>query len=230
MWDRHKTLKLLGAFVLLMLSALPTAHAAPQTARELLKLGSSGVAVAELQERLNTWLVQAKVARTPLAVTGYFGKQTEAAVRSFQRARALPVTGVVDEATWAQLPAPATSQALKYFWPRQLPPGMAVDRGRSWDDGTAYELRLARSGARPAGVSIYGGVEGEAPDLPGRQVRVRGLPAMAYNTGAGNSVEWREAGRSYAIMGDLSLPELLALAHDLQTIDRGRWLRSLGGR
>jgi anti-sigma factor RsiW len=53
---------------------------------------------------------------------------------------------------------------------------------------------------------------------------------MAYNTGAGNSVEWREAGRSYAIMGDLSLPELLALANDLQTIDRGRWLRSLGGR
>ena len=69
MWYRHKTLKLLGSLVLLMLSALPPVHAAEQTDRGLLKYGSSGVAIVELQERLNAWIVQAQVARTPLPVT-----------------------------------------------------------------------------------------------------------------------------------------------------------------
>lgn len=36
----------------------------------------------------------------PLEITGEFDAQTEASVRSFQRVYGLPVTGVVDEATW----------------------------------------------------------------------------------------------------------------------------------
>lgn len=36
----------------------------------------------------------------PLEITGEFDAQTEASVRSFQRVYGLPVTGIVDEATW----------------------------------------------------------------------------------------------------------------------------------
>ena len=36
----------------------------------------------------------------PLEITGVYDAQTEASVRSFQRVYGLPVTGIVDEATW----------------------------------------------------------------------------------------------------------------------------------
>lgn len=39
----------------------------------------------------------------PVDITGYFGEQTEQAVKSFQRVYGLPVTGVVDRQTWIDL-------------------------------------------------------------------------------------------------------------------------------
>jgi peptidoglycan hydrolase-like protein with peptidoglycan-binding domain len=39
----------------------------------------------------------------PLTITGEFGAQTEAAVKSFQRVFGLPQTGIVDETTWDDL-------------------------------------------------------------------------------------------------------------------------------
>lgn len=38
-----------------------------------------------------------------LSIDGAFGPRTESAVRAFQADRGMPVTGVVDEATWARL-------------------------------------------------------------------------------------------------------------------------------
>ena len=37
---------------------------------------------------------------SPVDITGYFGEETEASVKSFQRVFGLPQTGVVDRATW----------------------------------------------------------------------------------------------------------------------------------
>ena len=39
----------------------------------------------------------------PLQITGEYDAQTEASVRSFQRVYGLPVTGIVDEATWEDI-------------------------------------------------------------------------------------------------------------------------------
>jgi peptidoglycan hydrolase-like protein with peptidoglycan-binding domain len=75
-----------------------------------LRLGSRGSAVIDLQTRLATAGFSAGTA------DGIFGSRTDAAVRSFQRARGLGVDGVVGPQTWNELlgtttapqPAPST--------------------------------------------------------------------------------------------------------------------------
>jgi len=67
--------------------------------------GSRGPQVTELQQRLDVWLATTHYSPSPLPITGFFGPQTEVVVRSFQLNHGLPVTGEVDDATWAKLPA-----------------------------------------------------------------------------------------------------------------------------
>lgn len=69
-----------------------------------LRKGARGTAVADLQRRL------AAAGFSAGAVDGIFGSLTDAAVRSFQRARRLLVDGVVGPQTWGALPraAPGT--------------------------------------------------------------------------------------------------------------------------
>lgn len=64
-----------------------------------LRLGDSGTAVITLQRRLNIW-------GADIAVDGYFGPLTDAAVRTFQTQVFGPgpdVDGIVGPATWAEL-------------------------------------------------------------------------------------------------------------------------------
>ena len=66
--------------------------------RPVLRNGSNGGAVKELQAKLN-----AHGASPALSVDGGFGPLTEAAVRAFQTAKGLLVDGVVGSQTWAAL-------------------------------------------------------------------------------------------------------------------------------
>ncbi len=82
------------------------AHAA---ARPSLRRGDRGASVRELQSLLNTWITTTRSPLRQLPVNGVFGPQTEATVKAFQRAKRLPVTGVVASLTWQALlgtPAP----------------------------------------------------------------------------------------------------------------------------
>jgi Putative peptidoglycan binding domain len=75
--------------------------AAPAPSRNpKLALGANGQEVKRLQQALAVAL------NRPLPATGYFGPQTQQAVRDFQSAHGLPVTGIVDEATWTALQQP----------------------------------------------------------------------------------------------------------------------------
>lgn len=62
----------------------------------VLRIGSSGASVRELQKALYTrgWSVE---------VDGHFGAETLEAVRAFQKAEGLPVDGMVGARTWAAL-------------------------------------------------------------------------------------------------------------------------------
>jgi len=69
--------------------------------------GSKGEPVSQAQRALR---------RTPnlaLQVDGEFGPLTETATKEFQKQAGLPVTGVVDEATWQALPTGLPMPVLK---------------------------------------------------------------------------------------------------------------------
>ncbi|UOE42682.1 peptidoglycan-binding domain-containing protein [Agromyces larvae] len=72
--------------------------AAPQ--RPMLRRGSVGPSVGELQTKLNE-----RGAEPPLAVDGIFGPLTDAAVRAFQTQQAIGVDGIVGPITWGRLDA-----------------------------------------------------------------------------------------------------------------------------
>jgi peptidoglycan hydrolase-like protein with peptidoglycan-binding domain len=75
------------------------ALAPPPTLRE----GSKGASVVTLQNKLKA------AGFNPGAADGAFGPKTEAAVKSFQRARGLTADGVVGPKTWAALNKPPAS-------------------------------------------------------------------------------------------------------------------------
>ena len=90
----------------------------------LIRYGSRGSAVQELQYRLNQWL--RRTSRPILAVDGIFGSRVESAVRAFQSMAGLAVDGIV---------GPHTLNALRVFAtaPDQQPstpahPAVATDR------------------------------------------------------------------------------------------------------
>jgi len=75
--------------------------------RPLVRFGSRGVVVEELQYRLNVWIVVTPSSgQARLNVDGIFGPKTLAAARAFQRAMTLTVDGVVGPQTWRRLQLP----------------------------------------------------------------------------------------------------------------------------
>lgn len=80
--------------------ATPIAPAVPVTiaARPMVRQGSRGPAVAELQQKLN-----AMAGGAGLATDGIFGPRTAEAVRGFQRFHGLAVDGIVGPRTWGAL-------------------------------------------------------------------------------------------------------------------------------
>ncbi len=110
-----------------------------------IKVGSKGVGVKELQQRINhsPTMAEAKrkaraTAKDLLAVDGIFGPLTEAGLKQFQTDNAVPATGVADVNTWKKLTAAgAASQGrVEYEW-REEVEGVTNVGGRA-----KYEWKL----------------------------------------------------------------------------------------
>ena len=71
----------------------------PGTSRKIIRKGSKGQAVTEMQALLD----KLGYDLGPCGVDGDFGKCTEAAVKQFQRDRGLEVDGIVGPLTWKEL-------------------------------------------------------------------------------------------------------------------------------
>lgn len=69
---------------------------------EELRIGMDGSEISNLQYYLAVVGAYYQSVQ-PVDITGYFGEQTEASVKSFQKVFGLPETGVVDRRTWNEL-------------------------------------------------------------------------------------------------------------------------------
>ncbi|NEO98348.1 MAG: hypothetical protein F6K58_06645 [Symploca sp. SIO2E9] len=120
-----------------------------------LRSGSSGPAVTKLQNSLRA----AGVYSGP--VTGYYGRLTQAAVRDFQQAKALPVTGIADANTLSLLqgtsgsitPAPITTTPIA---------AAQLRRGNSGQSVTQLQNRMRDLGVYSGPVTGFYGELTEA--------------------------------------------------------------------
>jgi len=70
--------------------------------RQNLTIGSSGEKVRQIQEQLFT-IATVYPALPQIVADGIYGEQTQATVRSFQRIFNLPISGIIDFATWYKI-------------------------------------------------------------------------------------------------------------------------------
>jgi peptidoglycan hydrolase-like protein with peptidoglycan-binding domain len=103
-----------------------------------LRLGSRGSAVIDLQTRLAT------AGFSPGAADGIFGSRTDAAVRSFQRARGLGADGVVGPLTWGELLGTTTPQPAPSTGSPAPAPGSGTFPA-AWSNGPVNPPALHRS-------------------------------------------------------------------------------------
>jgi hypothetical protein len=73
----------------------------PLSSSGLLKVGSNGPQVEQLQKQINEWRLRNGLPQ--IGVDGKFGPQTEAAIKDFQRAMGIQVDGVVGSETMGRL-------------------------------------------------------------------------------------------------------------------------------
>jgi peptidoglycan hydrolase-like protein with peptidoglycan-binding domain len=127
-------------------TASPPAPAAP--AAPVLKYGSRGDAVKRVQQLL----IQAGI-NVVGGADGIFGLNTQRAVRTFQQAQGLPVTGQVDAATDAALVAAAAGRA-----PAQNPTAIQYVGLRLGSTGAS--VRKVQQAIMATGIFLRGGADG----------------------------------------------------------------------
>ena len=127
---RTRTSVVVAALVVVsLIGTSPTALAQPVLAR-----GDSGPAVERWQKDLNRWLAIERPDEPQLIEDGLFGRRTEAATRSFQKAMNITVDGIV---------GPETRAALQGYFE-----GRGGDGGGGGGDDE--EALLARGDSGPA--------------------------------------------------------------------------------
>ena len=129
-----------------------TIHGGPVIAAPndgMLRLGSKGVEVAELQRRLNT-------TGETLDVDGEFGARTDDAVRRFQTTHRLEVDGVVGPGTWGALTAGLPTVTVASPGANPPWPGRFLVIGIVGDDVRTWQQRMAQRGVAITADGEYG--------------------------------------------------------------------------
>ena len=160
----------------------------------ILRRGNSGQKVRELQVRLN------------IKADGLFGFNTEAAVKRFQKANRLPITGVVDSRTWSQLPPIKTDKKPSFCKNR-----LTLSYGAKGDDVTYLQKRLRDWGYFSGSLTNYFGTKTE------QGVRRFQQAKELYPDGVVNKRTWEALGNTgkcvteklHTVVVPLTVPEIL---------------------
>ncbi len=118
----------------------------PHGQRPVLRRGSRGPAVQDLQTRLNMWLTAARPGLKQLVVDGIFGTRTLHAVQAYQQSQGLTADGVVGLRTWTRLlglhVTPSTVPALikRETLPLDSTLYVNIDLGREGLDATSARI------------------------------------------------------------------------------------------
>lgn len=135
------------------------------SSHSLLKEGSRGAEVKELQKRLSA-------AGINVPTNGVFDARTARAVRSYQQANGLMVDGIVGQQTWGS------------FFGQRLPPGSAMLRGAASSGGSS-------SGSSSSNGSPSVSESGSRPSRGAKGAVAKMLEIarskLGYHEGAGNS-------------------------------------------
>ncbi|OYN85426.1 peptidoglycan-binding protein [Parenemella sanctibonifatiensis] len=117
-------------------SPSPTTAASPTAGPAILKAGSRGPQVRELQARLRQldWFVG--------QVTDLYGRTTTASVEGFQAKRGLPVSGAVDQKTWDTLVSMTKAPTEAELANRPEPGEVILERGARGDQVRELQARL----------------------------------------------------------------------------------------
>jgi|GEM_PF-2979000 peptidoglycan hydrolase-like protein with peptidoglycan-binding domain len=132
--------------------AAPAAPATPEPSAPVdLAKGARSTAVADLQKALTA-------AGFPVSSTGYFGTMTEAAVRAFQAARGLPVTGVADLTTQQALQGATLAGPPATTPPPAATPAVwtTLGLGARGAGVVAVQQALSSAGYRVSATGYYG--------------------------------------------------------------------------
>lgn len=169
--------------------ALGLRAATPRVAR-----GSTGTEVREVQQRL-----QARGVTVPGGADGRFGPATEQAVRTFQKANRIPVTGAVDAYTAALLARKGASTSTR-------PTSGRLAIGSRGQAVVSLQRQLIAVGSRPTGGAdgVYGTATAKAVARFQRWMGLsptgavdaatrRALDKVAGRAGAGNAAGVRLA-------------------------------------
>ena len=171
---------------------------------EVLEEGMQGIGVRTVQYFLA--VIGNFYEEVPIiSIDGYFGPNTKEAVSAVQRLFGLPVTGVVDEATWDQITSTYLTilQALPPGWPNGviLFPGRFMVEGMRGEDVRQLQEMLAELS------TVYPQIPAITPDgIYGTQTREAVLAAQRLfglqQTGAVGTPTWEEIASQYMTVVD----------------------------
>ncbi len=149
--------------------------------------------IRELQQYLRT-VQQDRTGSSLIPIDGIFGSRTTAAVREFQQEAGLPVTGVVDRATWDAIYVAYLEVLLKNAAPTPIQgyqtPGVALGPGDRGDGVAFLQIMLRRLSQRYPNIPAEPIISGIYTPATARAVAALQKIAGLVETGLTDKPTW----------------------------------------
>jgi hypothetical protein len=106
---------------------------------------------------------------------------------------------------------------------------MQIERSTSFADDVRFELHMSQPNGGSLAAVLRGGYGSENPprSTNARAITMRGQQGIVISTGDSNAIYWVEDDKPYAITGNLTLDDTLAVAEQSDTLNLAAWNQRL---